>query len=66
MEGVEKRYPQRDDKLQKRIDFELNIINKMQYAPYFLIIFDFLDFCYKSSVIVIKLKNSGFIIIKIK
>ena len=43
--GIETKYGKRTDALAERVDYELSIINKMHYARYFLIIFDFLDFC---------------------
>lgn len=49
-EGVNERYDTITDELKERVEFELNIINKMQYPIYFLIIWDFLDFCRKSDI----------------
>ena len=49
-EGIDDKYPERTNEIQERVDFELNIINKMHYANYFLIIFDFLDFCIKANI----------------
>ncbi len=49
-QGIEKLYPTRGYELEERVNFELNIINKMKYANYFLIIYDFLDFCQKKEI----------------
>ena len=48
--GIRKKYGEITPELEARANFELDIINKMHYAPYFLIIFDFLDFCVKSNI----------------
>lgn len=44
-EGVRKKYPEVTQELKDRVKFELDIINNMQYARYFLIIYDFLHYC---------------------
>ncbi|NBV82797.1 DNA polymerase III subunit alpha [bacterium] len=49
-EGIQKKYGAITPELTQRVEYELSIINKMQYAPYFLIIFDFLDFCVRSNI----------------
>ena len=49
-EGIDKWYPERTDDIVERVDFELGIINKMKYANYFLIIYDFLDFCFQNKI----------------
>ena len=41
-QGVRSKYPDLTPELQQRVDFELDIITRMNYAPYFLIIHDFL------------------------
>ncbi len=48
--GVQTKYGKVTDEIRSRVLFELDIINRMQYAPYFLIIFDFLDFCVRSDI----------------
>ena len=50
IEGVTERYKSITPDLQERIDFELSITGQMHYAPYFLIIYDFLDYCYKEEI----------------
>lgn len=49
-EGIDRRYAQRSDALSERVRFELNIINTMKYANYFLIIHDFLAFCTQAAI----------------
>jgi DNA polymerase III subunit alpha len=49
-EGIHKNYSDITDEIKERIKFELNIINKMHYANYFLITYDFLKFCYDNEI----------------
>jgi DNA polymerase-3 subunit alpha len=49
-EGIDERYPEVTDELRDRVNFELGIINKMKYAIYFLIIYDFLDFARNAGI----------------
>lgn len=44
-QGIDKLYDKRTDELIERVKFELDIILKMKYPNYFLIIYDFLHFC---------------------
>jgi DNA polymerase-3 subunit alpha len=44
-EGIAKKYGDITPEIKERVEFELNVIKPMQYAPYFLIIYDFLKFC---------------------
>ena len=44
-EALPKRYEVVDEKVRKRLDFELDIINTMGYACYFLIVWDFINYC---------------------
>lgn len=43
--ALPKRYAVVDEKVRKRLEFELNIINEMGYACYFLIVWDFINYC---------------------
>ena len=45
--GIDAKYGERTEEIKARIAMELGIINKMHYANYFLIIYDFLFFCQK-------------------
>jgi DNA polymerase-3 subunit alpha len=49
-EGVRKKYKEVTPEIEDRVRIELNVINPMQYAPYFLIIHDFLDFAAKQGI----------------
>ncbi len=49
-EGISRRYPGREESVRERVEFEMSVIMKMGYAPYFLIIYDFLDFCFKQGI----------------
>ena len=49
-EGIDQRYAQQDEALKKRVEFELDIIKSMHFSKYFLIIYDFLDYCYKEHI----------------
>ena len=49
-QGIDRCYDERTPEIIDRVNFELSIISKMKYPNYFLIIFDFLDFCYKQGI----------------
>lgn len=44
-EALQERYEVVDETVRKRLDFELDIINTMGYACYFLIVWDFINYC---------------------
>ncbi|MBE0635896.1 DNA polymerase III subunit alpha [Candidatus Bipolaricaulota bacterium] len=43
-EGVAKRYPAIDETIRERMDYELSVIEKMDYSTYFLIVWDFVKY----------------------
>ena len=43
-EGLKQRYGDVSDELKKRVDYELSVINKMGFAAYFLITWDFIHY----------------------
>ena len=43
-EGLVKRYPDRHEELLPKLDYELNVIRKMGYVDYFLIVWDFINY----------------------
>ena len=45
-----KRYPVVDEKIRQRLEFELKIINDMGYDAYFLIVWDFINFCREKQI----------------
>lgn len=49
-DGITKKYPESTDEIRKRVAYEMGVIIKMGYAPYFLIIYDFLNFCDRESI----------------
>ncbi|MEG2296504.1 MAG: DNA polymerase III subunit alpha, partial [Clostridium sp.] len=51
-EGFEKRYPQDDGTLEKRLEYELGVINTMGYVDYFLIVWDFIHFARSRDIAV--------------
>ena len=51
-EGLQKRYPDDDGTLRKRLDYELNVIHTMGYVDYFLIVWDFIHFARTNDIMV--------------
>ena len=49
-EGMHQKYTEITTDIRQRVEFELEIINKMQYPIYFLIIYDFLHFCVEANI----------------
>ena len=43
-EGLNRCYPEHDEKLEEQLTYELNIIQKMGYVDYFLIVWDFIKY----------------------
>ena len=49
-EGLERRWPDADDDIRKRLDYELSVIQKMGYVDYFLIVWDYINFAKKNGI----------------
>ncbi len=49
-EGIAKKYGEITTEIKDRVKFELDVIKPMQYAPYFLIIYDFLKYCTDNGI----------------
>ncbi len=49
-EGLEKRYPLREPRHVERLEYELNVINQMGFAGYFLVVWDFVFFARKQGI----------------
>lgn len=49
-QNIKRCYPNADKTVYERLDFELGIINQMGYAAYFLIVWDFIDYCNKHDI----------------
>ena len=50
--GLEKRYPDDDGTLRKRLDYELDVIRTMGYVDYFLIVWDFIKYARDHDIMV--------------
>lgn len=46
------RYPDADDEIRQRLDYELGVIHNMGYASYFLIVWDFINYAREHGVAV--------------
>jgi DNA polymerase-3 subunit alpha len=51
-DGVEKRYPEVTKELKERLEYELSIIEKMGFDPYFLIVWDFVRYAKEKGIMV--------------
>ncbi len=51
-ESLKKKYPQADKVVLDRLDFELQIIGQMGYDCYFLIVWDFIEYCRQNEILV--------------
>ncbi len=49
-DGINHLYPSITQEIKDRVSFELDIITKMKYPNYFLIIYDFLSYCTQSKI----------------
>ncbi len=52
LKGFEKRYPDADDSLRERLEYELSTIEAMGYVDYFLIVWDFIHFARENGIMV--------------
>ncbi len=50
LEGFQERYPTPPDGYREQLDYEMQMIEKMGYVDYFLIVADFVDFARKSGI----------------
>ncbi len=57
--GLAERYPQDDGSAQKRLDYELETIEKMGYVDYFLIVWDFIKYAKENGIMVGPGRGSG-------
>ena len=51
-DGMAQRYPDDDGTLQKRLEYELNIIRDMGFVDYFLIVWDYINYCRENDIAV--------------
>ncbi len=52
LDGLHERYPDDDGRLKERLDYELSVINKMGYVDYFLIVWDYINYCRENGIAV--------------
>ncbi|MDD5065417.1 MAG: DNA polymerase III subunit alpha [bacterium] len=50
--GLEKRYGEVTDKLKEQLQYELDLVTKMKFINYFLIVWDYVNFCQKNDIMV--------------
>ena len=50
LQGLEKLYPNPSDKTYERLDYELDVIKRMGYSGYFLIVKDFIDYARSQNI----------------
>lgn len=50
--GVKERYPEITQEIQSRLDYEIQIINRMGYPNYFLIVWDFINYARNKNIFV--------------
>lgn len=51
-DGMAQRYPEDDGTLQKRLEYELGIIRDMGFVDYFLIVWDYINYCRENDIAV--------------
>ncbi|MBD1380102.1 DNA polymerase III subunit alpha [Metabacillus arenae] len=51
LKGLKERFPQPDDSYYKRLTYELDIIKKMQFSDYFLIVWDFMKHAHEQGIL---------------
>ncbi len=51
-DGLKERYPEDDGTLHNRMEYELGVIRKMGYVDYFLIVWDYINYCREHGIAV--------------
>ena len=51
-DGMKERYPEDDGTLQERLHYELDTIRNMGFVDYFLIVWDYINFCRENGIAV--------------
>ncbi|MEG2602465.1 MAG: DNA polymerase III subunit alpha, partial [Carnobacterium sp.] len=49
--GLQKRVPNADERYQKRLNYELSVIQKMGFSDYFLIVWDLMAYAHKTKIL---------------
>ena len=52
LDGLHERYPDDDGTLKKKLDYELGVIKRMGYVDYFLIVWDYINYCREHDIAV--------------
>ncbi len=50
--GLEKRYPDADESIKERLEYELSVIRSMGFIDYFLIVWDYVNFAKRQGIAV--------------
>ena len=58
-DGLKKRYPEITQELEDRLNYELDIVNKMGYTDYYLIVWDFIKYAKDNGIKVGPGRGSG-------
>ena len=58
-QGLAERYPNYDEEIRKRAEYELDVIIKMGFTGYFLIVWDFIDWAHRHDIPVGPGRGSG-------
>ncbi len=52
LDGLNDRYPDDDGHLKEKLDYELSVIKRMGYVDYFLIVWDYINYCRQNGIAV--------------
>ena len=52
LDGLHERYPDDDGTLKEKLDYELGVIKRMGYVDYFLIVWDYINYCRENGIAV--------------
>ncbi|WP_026653067.1 DNA polymerase III subunit alpha [Butyrivibrio proteoclasticus] len=52
LDGLHERYPEDDGTLKEKLDYELSVIKRMGYVDYFLIVWDYINYCRENGIAV--------------
>jgi len=52
LDGLNERYPDDDGTLKEKLDYELGVIKRMGYVDYFLIVWDYINYCRENGIAV--------------
>ncbi|MCH5250902.1 MAG: DNA polymerase III subunit alpha [Lachnospiraceae bacterium] len=50
IDGLSERYPEDDGSLRERMEYELGVIKSMGFVDYFLIVWDYINFCRENGI----------------